>query len=291
MKKALGARLRAHLPLYFHGMAPKMRRGGECLELPQMGVSEIGVQANPRISEQKAFFLRFLDFPRAVRKRPILADFQEGRPDTPWAPVCYTPICGSPKCWGTPEEPPEWAFSWAFAFVSVAAPLFWSRLVTQKGAFVGEAQSRRTRTSTHKWVHEWRLEWAHEWTHECAHEIAHESAHDRTYEGWFSCFQPFKDSHESSHEASHEGVHGSAHENVQSSGRGSPVLFSPALFVGHFAPEMPKTSHVAQDQVGCTPRGSCNKHASLKRVLRRALRRLSKCFLEGFLEGACEGFQ
>ena len=49
----------------------------------------------------------------------------------------------------------------------------------------------------------------------------------------FPCFQPFKDSHESSHEPSHEGVHGSAHESVQSSGRGSLVLFSPVLFVGH----------------------------------------------------------
>ena len=46
--------------------------------------------------KKKAFFLRFLDFPSAVqalrkrakkaekgRKRPILADFREGRPDTP----------------------------------------------------------------------------------------------------------------------------------------------------------------------------------------------------------------
>ena len=31
---------------------------------------------------------------------------------------------------------------------------------------------------------------------------------------------------------SHEGVHGRAHESVQSSGRGSLVLFSPVLFVG-----------------------------------------------------------
>ena len=40
--------------------------------------------------------------------------------------------------------------------------------------------------------------------------------------------------------------------------------------------------------VGCTPRGSCND-ALLRRVLRRSSN--SKCFLEGFLEGACEGFQ
>ena len=48
-----------------------------------------------------------------------------------------------------------------------------------------------------------------------------------------SLFLDFKASHESSHETSHEGVHGSAHENVQSSRRGSPVLFSPVLYVGH----------------------------------------------------------
>ena len=54
--------------------------------------------------------------------------------------------------------------------------------------------------------------------------------------GWYQIrffgLIPFKDLHESSHEMSHEGVHGSAHESVQSSGRGSPVLFSPVLFVG-----------------------------------------------------------
>ena len=40
--------------------------------------------------------------------------------------------------------------------------------------------------------------------------------------------------------------------------------------------------------LGCTPRGSCNRT-----LLRRFLRRFSsrKCFLEGFLEGACMGFQ
>ena len=28
---------------------------------------------------------------------------------------------------------------------------------------LGDAQSRRKRTSTHEWVHEWHYEWAHEW--------------------------------------------------------------------------------------------------------------------------------
>ena len=65
---------------------------------------------------EKAFFLRFLDFPGALRtlwkrakkaeKRHIGADFQEERPDTSgpkslglgsfFSPDCYTPICGSP---------------------------------------------------------------------------------------------------------------------------------------------------------------------------------------------------
>ena len=59
----------------------------------------------------KAFYLRFLDFAGALltlrksakkaekgRKRPISADFQEGRPDTRQAPIRYTPICGSRNC-------------------------------------------------------------------------------------------------------------------------------------------------------------------------------------------------
>ena len=42
--------------------------------------------------------------------------------------------------------------------------------------------------------------------------------------------------------------------------------------------------------LGCTPRGSFNNHATLRRVLRRFSN--SKFFLEGFLEGACFlGFQ
>ena len=67
---------------------------------------------------------------------------------------------------------------------------------------LGDAQSRRKRTSTH--------EWHHKWTHEWTHEIAHESA--TTGPTRVLCFQPFKDSHKSSHETSHECVHGSAHE-------------------------------------------------------------------------------
>ena len=30
-------------------------------------------------------------------KRPISADFREGRRETPLTPICYTPICGSPN--------------------------------------------------------------------------------------------------------------------------------------------------------------------------------------------------
>ena len=50
----------------------------------------MGVQANLRISEEKGLFPPFSGFPRCSshllekgKKRPILADFQEGRPDTP----------------------------------------------------------------------------------------------------------------------------------------------------------------------------------------------------------------
>ena len=54
----------------------------------------------------------------------------------------------------------------------------------------------------------------------------------------FPVFQPFKDSHEApTKRTSHEGVHGSAHESVQSSGQGSPAVFSLVLFVG----QKPKT--------------------------------------------------
>ena len=38
------------------------------------------------------------------RKRPISADFQEGRTDTPETPICYTPICGSPTIIRTRES-------------------------------------------------------------------------------------------------------------------------------------------------------------------------------------------
>ena len=31
------------------------------------------------------------------RKRPMLADFQKGQPDTLETPICYTPVCGRPK--------------------------------------------------------------------------------------------------------------------------------------------------------------------------------------------------
>ena len=56
----------------------------------------MGVQANPRISEEKRPFPPFSGFSRCCsgptekgekaekgQKRPVLADFQEGWPDTP----------------------------------------------------------------------------------------------------------------------------------------------------------------------------------------------------------------
>ena len=43
------------------------------------------------------------------------------------------------------------------------------------GKYMGDAQIRRKRTSTHEWVHEGHHEWTHERTHECAHESAHDS--------------------------------------------------------------------------------------------------------------------
>ena len=71
----------------------------------------MGIYANLMISAKKrSFSFRFLDLPGALRtvwkrakkaekgcKSLISADLQEGRPDTPQAPICYTPICGSPK--------------------------------------------------------------------------------------------------------------------------------------------------------------------------------------------------
>ena len=94
---------------------------------------------------------------------------------------------------------------------------------------MGETQSRRKRTSTHEWVHEWHHEWAHEWTHECVHEIAHESAHDRTHEAWFPCFQPFEDS---PRKLPRNVPRRCSRKGPRVDGRGSPVLFSPVLFVG-----------------------------------------------------------
>ena len=53
---------------------------------------------------KKAFFLRFLDFPGALqekgekgRKRPISADFREGRPDTPLNPHLLHPHLRQPN--------------------------------------------------------------------------------------------------------------------------------------------------------------------------------------------------
>ena len=50
----------------------------------------MGFEANARISEEKGLLPPFSGFPRCSsekaekgRKRLILADFQEGRPDTP----------------------------------------------------------------------------------------------------------------------------------------------------------------------------------------------------------------
>ena len=46
-----------------------------------------------------------------------------------------------------------------------------------------------------------------------------------------SSFSLSRAPHEKSDETSHEGVHRSAHESVRSGGWGSPVLFSPGLFL------------------------------------------------------------
>ena len=55
--------------------------------LPQMGgLRDGGWSKSEGIRGKKASFLRFLDFPgavRALRKRPISADFRDGRPDAP----------------------------------------------------------------------------------------------------------------------------------------------------------------------------------------------------------------
>ena len=66
------------------------------LECRKWGFKRWGFKEIRGYLRKKAFFLRFLDFPGALqalrkrakkaekgRKRPISADFQEGRPDTP----------------------------------------------------------------------------------------------------------------------------------------------------------------------------------------------------------------
>ena len=75
---------------------PVARRGGYNLGCRKWGFKRWGFKEIRGYLRKKAFFLRFLDFPGALgtlRKRakkaekgrfwPILADFQEGRPDTP----------------------------------------------------------------------------------------------------------------------------------------------------------------------------------------------------------------
>ena len=68
----------------------------ENLECRKCGFKRWGFKQIGGNLRKKAFFLRFLDFPGALRtlrkrakkaekgrKRPISADFREGRPDTP----------------------------------------------------------------------------------------------------------------------------------------------------------------------------------------------------------------
>ena len=57
---------------------------------------------------------------------------------------------------------------------------------------------------------------------------------------------------------------------------------------GDFKAHYRRLTDFNANELGCTPRGSCNR-TLLRRVLRRFFN--SKCFLEGFLEGACKGFQ
>ena len=68
----------------------------QVLECRKWGFKRWGFKQIPGYLRKKAFLLRFLDFPGALRplrkrakkagkgrKRPISADFQDGRPDTP----------------------------------------------------------------------------------------------------------------------------------------------------------------------------------------------------------------
>ena len=68
----------------------------EVLECRKWGFKRWGFKQIPGYLRKKAFLLRFLDFPGALRplrkrakkagkgrKRPISADFQDGRPNTP----------------------------------------------------------------------------------------------------------------------------------------------------------------------------------------------------------------
>ena len=71
--------------------------------VPQHGGLRYGGLSIQRISKEKGLFVHFLDFQvllgasREGRKRqnerPISADLQKGRTDTPSAPICYIPTC------------------------------------------------------------------------------------------------------------------------------------------------------------------------------------------------------
>ena len=73
--------------------SPHMNLLGDKLECRKWGFKRWGFKQIWGYLRKKAFFFRFLDFPGALRtlrkraekgrKRPISADFQEGRPDTP----------------------------------------------------------------------------------------------------------------------------------------------------------------------------------------------------------------
>ena len=89
---------------------PEIQKKSQNLERRKWGFKRWAFKQIWGYLRKKAFFLRFLDFPGALRtlrkwvekaekgrKRPISVDFREGRPDTPSAPICYTSIRGSPK--------------------------------------------------------------------------------------------------------------------------------------------------------------------------------------------------
>ena len=82
------------------------------------------------------------------------------------------------------------------------------------GVQMDDAQNRRKRTSTHEWAHEWPHECIHEWPHESAHEPPRE--HPRGLISLFSALQGLPTKHPT---------------KVSTDGRGSPVLFSPVLFL------------------------------------------------------------